>query len=235
MIKWLCVCVEPSTGMDPAARRFMWDIISDIVTKREKCCLILTTHSMEEAEALCTRVGIMVGGVIRCLGSTQHLKTHYGKGYQIEFDLKIPDPLAVDGLCQELVRIILDYNSKSSNKIRLDGDTSTGEFDKVLIDEASMHTLFVITTHGNWSARIHPTGTGNDIFSSLKNNLGVVNLRHLVSWWLLEQYYDALCQFLVTTFETFILRERHTSKVRVEINGCHSVTKVPYLLSSKYL
>lgn len=47
---------EPSTGMDPAARRSMWDIIADIVTKREKCCLILTTHSMEEAEALCTRV-----------------------------------------------------------------------------------------------------------------------------------------------------------------------------------
>lgn len=49
---------EPSTGMDPAARRFMWEVISDIVTKREKCSLILTTHSMEEAEALCTRIGI---------------------------------------------------------------------------------------------------------------------------------------------------------------------------------
>jgi len=51
---------EPSTGMDPVARRFMWRVISDIVTKREKCSLILTTHSMEECEALCTRIGIMV-------------------------------------------------------------------------------------------------------------------------------------------------------------------------------
>jgi len=42
---------EPSTGMDPVARRFMWRVISDIVTKREKCSLILTTHSME-----CTRI-----------------------------------------------------------------------------------------------------------------------------------------------------------------------------------
>ena len=66
--------VEPSTGMDPAARRFMWDIISDIVTKREKCCLILTTHSMEEAEALCARIAIMVKGQIRALGTKQHLK-----------------------------------------------------------------------------------------------------------------------------------------------------------------
>jgi ATP-binding cassette subfamily A (ABC1) protein 1 len=48
---------EPSTGMDPVARRFMWEVITDIVTKREKCSVILTTHSMEECEALCTRIG----------------------------------------------------------------------------------------------------------------------------------------------------------------------------------
>ena len=83
---------EPSTGMDPVARRFMWEIISDIVTKREKCSVILTTHSMEECEALCTRIGIMVGGVLRCLGSSQRLRTRYGHGYQIEIGMMIPDP-----------------------------------------------------------------------------------------------------------------------------------------------
>ena len=82
---------EPSTGMDPVARRFMWEIISDIVTKREKCSVILTTHSMEECEALCTRIGIMVGGVLRCLGSSQRLRTRYGHGYQIEIGMMIPD------------------------------------------------------------------------------------------------------------------------------------------------
>ena len=63
---------EPSTGIDPMARRFMWDIIVDICTKREECCVLLTTHSMEECEALCSRVGIMVGGRLRCLGGTRH-------------------------------------------------------------------------------------------------------------------------------------------------------------------
>ena len=54
--------------MDPVARRFMWRVIYDIVTKREKCSLILTTHSMEECEALCTRIGIMViQYLIRCM------------------------------------------------------------------------------------------------------------------------------------------------------------------------
>ena len=81
---------EPSTGMDPVARRFMWEIISDIVTKREKCSLILTTHSMEECEALCTRIGIMVGGVLRCLGSSQRLRSKYGHGFQFEIGMIIP-------------------------------------------------------------------------------------------------------------------------------------------------
>ena len=81
---------EPSTGMDPVARRFMWEIISDIVTKREKCSLILTTHSMEECEALCTRIGIMVGGVLRCLGSSQRLRSKYGHGFQFEIGMVIP-------------------------------------------------------------------------------------------------------------------------------------------------
>ena len=49
---------EPSTGMDPMARRFMWDVISRVSTVDAKCSVILTTHSMEEAEALCTRIGI---------------------------------------------------------------------------------------------------------------------------------------------------------------------------------
>jgi ABC-type multidrug transport system ATPase subunit len=56
--------------MDPEARRFMWSVISKLSQKREKCAVILTTHSMEEAEALSTRMGIMVtGGQFRCLGS----------------------------------------------------------------------------------------------------------------------------------------------------------------------
>jgi ATP-binding cassette subfamily A (ABC1) protein 3 len=53
---------EPSTGMDPEARRFMWDVISAAATKRKESSIILTTHSMEEAEALSTRLTIMVEG-----------------------------------------------------------------------------------------------------------------------------------------------------------------------------
>ena len=46
--------------MDPIAKRFMWEVISRLSTRRGKTAVILTTHSMNEAQALCTRIGIMV-------------------------------------------------------------------------------------------------------------------------------------------------------------------------------
>ena len=81
---------EPSTGMDPKARRFMWDVISRIATKRKRSSIILTTHSMEEAEALSTKIAIMVEGVIKCIGSIQHIKNKYGEGYEVEIKTVLP-------------------------------------------------------------------------------------------------------------------------------------------------
>jgi len=75
---------EPSTGMDPQARRFMWTVISNISTAQKKSSIILTTHSMEEAEALCTKMGIMVNGELKCIGNIQHLKSKFGQGYELE-------------------------------------------------------------------------------------------------------------------------------------------------------
>lgn len=75
--------------MDPEARRFMWSIVSRISQQRKKSAVILTTHSMEEAEALSTKMGIMVkGGIFRCIGSSQHIKNKYGTGYEIEIKIK---------------------------------------------------------------------------------------------------------------------------------------------------
>uniref|UniRef100_A0A8C0BET1 ATP binding cassette subfamily A member 3 n=1 Tax=Buteo japonicus TaxID=224669 RepID=A0A8C0BET1_9AVES len=72
---------EPSTGMDPVARRLLWDA----VTRTRECgkSIIFTSHSMEECEALCTRLAIMVNGQFKCLGSPQHLKSKFGSGYTL--------------------------------------------------------------------------------------------------------------------------------------------------------
>ena len=72
---------EPSSGMDAESRRAMWAVLADSAAGR---ALVLTTHSMDEAEALCSRVGIMVAGRLRCLGSIAHLKAIHGDGHTLE-------------------------------------------------------------------------------------------------------------------------------------------------------
>uniref|UniRef100_A0A8C4XKW3 ATP-binding cassette sub-family A member 2 n=1 Tax=Falco tinnunculus TaxID=100819 RepID=A0A8C4XKW3_FALTI len=72
---------EPTTGMDPKARRFLWNLILDVIKTGRS--VVLTSHSMEECEALCTRLAIMVNGRLKCLGSIQHLKNRFGDGYMI--------------------------------------------------------------------------------------------------------------------------------------------------------
>lgn len=80
---------EPSAGMDPEARRFMWQVVEKISQRDKKSAVILTTHSMEEAEALSTKLGIMVrGGIFRCMGSSQHIKNKFGLGYEVEIKVK---------------------------------------------------------------------------------------------------------------------------------------------------
>ena len=75
----------------------MWSVIEKISQKDKKSAVILTTHSMEEAEALCTKMGIMVrGGIFRCFGSSQHIKNKFGVGYEIE--AKVNRPTAAEML-----------------------------------------------------------------------------------------------------------------------------------------
>lgn len=77
---------EPSTGMDPVSKRSMWDFISQTMNGRS---VLLTTHSMEECEALCHRIGIMVKGQMRCLGTSQRLKQRFGRGFQLDISIAV--------------------------------------------------------------------------------------------------------------------------------------------------
>ncbi|XP_068003827.1 ATP-binding cassette sub-family A member 13 [Melanerpes formicivorus] len=73
---------EPSSGMDPCSKRYLWKTILKEV--QDGCAAVLTSHSMEECEALCTRLAIMVNGSFKCLGSPQHIKNRFGDGYSIK-------------------------------------------------------------------------------------------------------------------------------------------------------
>jgi ABC-type multidrug transport system ATPase subunit len=79
----LTVLDEPSTGLDPAARRALWKVLGG-ETRVRRAALMLTTHSMEEAEAICGRIAIMAGGKVKYIGTAQHLKNKLTAGYWLE-------------------------------------------------------------------------------------------------------------------------------------------------------
>ena len=72
---------EPSSGVDPASRRKLWRIIRSV--QRNGQAIILTSHSMEECDELCGRLGIMVNGQFQCFGPTRYLKQKFGQGFTI--------------------------------------------------------------------------------------------------------------------------------------------------------
>ena len=81
---------EPAAGLDPTTRHSLWQLITKL--RRPHRCIILTTHSMEEAETLCTRLSVMANGTLKCLGTSIHLKQRYAKGYTLELSLLPPQP-----------------------------------------------------------------------------------------------------------------------------------------------
>merc|ERR1719410_2653206 len=71
---------EPTSGMDPEARRGMWDLLLSLKSERT---ILLTTHFMEEADVLGDRIAIMSRGEVQCYGSPFFLKKRFGHGYTL--------------------------------------------------------------------------------------------------------------------------------------------------------
>lgn len=71
---------EPTTGMDPITRRYVWDII---LAAKPGRAIVLTTHSMEEADVLSDNIAIIAKGRLRCFGSSLRLKNKFGAGFRL--------------------------------------------------------------------------------------------------------------------------------------------------------
>ncbi|KAG6555863.1 hypothetical protein Mapa_002504 [Marchantia paleacea] len=92
---------EPSTGLDPASRSNLWNIVKE--AKKDRA-IILTTHSMEEAEALCDRLCIFVNGQLQCIGDSRELTSRYGGVYVLTMTTPVEDEQEVIDLVETLSR-----------------------------------------------------------------------------------------------------------------------------------
>jgi ABC-2 type transport system ATP-binding protein len=99
---------EPTTGLDPQARRNLWDLVDGL--KQAGRTIILTTHYMDEAERLCDRVAIMDHGRIISLGSPQQLIASVGGEHIVEFAI-IGHENGKDGIDAALLTAIAGVGS----------------------------------------------------------------------------------------------------------------------------
>ncbi|XP_015786740.1 ATP-binding cassette sub-family A member 1 [Tetranychus urticae] len=95
---------EPTTGVDPASRRKIWSTLMHL-RDTSGSSIVLTSHSMDECEALCSRIGIMARGNFKCLGSAQHLKQKFGQGYTLVIKIN-QEALKKDGEVERIQRFI---------------------------------------------------------------------------------------------------------------------------------
>eukprot|EP01138_Halocafeteria_seosinensis_P007062 gb/GECG01007221.1/.p1 GENE.gb/GECG01007221.1/~~gb/GECG01007221.1/.p1 ORF type:complete len:1912 (+),score=224.19 gb/GECG01007221.1/:1-5736(+) len=188
---------EPSTGMDPATRRVMWDVIADIATTRREASIVLTTHSMEECEALATRVGIMVGGRLRCLGSIQHIKNTHAQGYQMRIKLDNPS--------QEDI-------AQTEQAVK----SSVSAVDRV--SEAQLSTVCGALGDPSMLDEVNADGTGWMVYSSIEGSTDrSVSIRELSDWWVEEQQIKSVLNFVYANFENSELIERQGTLLSFKI------------------
>jgi ATP-binding cassette subfamily A (ABC1) protein 3 len=76
----IVMCDEPSSGMDPAARRSLWDLL---IQEKQGRTILLTTHFMDEADILGDRIAIMADGDLKTVGTSFFLKKRFGVGYRL--------------------------------------------------------------------------------------------------------------------------------------------------------
>ncbi|XP_047150016.1 ABC transporter A family member 1-like [Vigna umbellata] len=205
---------EPSTGMDPIAKRFMWDVISRISTRRGKTAVILTTHSMNEAQALCTKIGIMVGGQLRCIGSPQHLKTRFGNHLELEVKPTEVSSADLQTLCQDIQERLLEVPSHPRSLLN-DLEICIGGTDSVTSGNTSIAeislTREMISLIGHWlgnEERVKTLISCTPIFEGasqeqLSEQLfrgGGIPLPVFSEWWLSKQKFSEIDSFILSSF-----------------------------------
>jgi ABC-type multidrug transport system ATPase subunit len=154
---------EPSTGLDPSSRRNLWDVVRANKGGRS---IILTTHSMEEAETLCDRLGIFVDGQLVCIGNPKEITSRYA-GF---FVFSISVPMEQEGRAKAVVLAmapgaVLTYSLSGTLKYEL--PTSQVSLSGVFkaVNDAKTAGLTIL----DWGVA---NATLEEVFIKLAKNIG---------------------------------------------------------------
>ena len=191
---------EPSTGVDPVARRFMWGVISRVATEQRGCTIILTTHSMEEVEALCSSIGIMVGGRLRCLGTSQHLKNKFGQGFMSTLQLSPPSATSIALIVGSVVSVNGGVNKEGS----------------VLSGLPAIESVCSRLGKPSRISEINPMGSGWALSNSIQAT-GTINARDFAVWWAEEDAVEGVLEYMSAEFPGSKVIERQGLQLKMSI------------------
>eukprot|EP00922_Rhytidocystis_sp_ex-Travisia-forbesii_P021581 GHVS01031605.1.p1 GENE.GHVS01031605.1~~GHVS01031605.1.p1 ORF type:complete len:1507 (-),score=211.25 GHVS01031605.1:84-4217(-) len=173
---------EPSCGLDPGARRFIRKVVKSMACEYgNNSLVIITTHAMDEAEALASRLIVMARGKVRAIGSTQAVKEAYGSGMQLEVKFRRRTGEEAARCCAERWQIASNdqLTTREVRDICVIYDASLGA-----TDEVSMSRL---------------TAAVGYIHSSVARILQreeVVTAEVFAEWWLIQEDVDKLFGFV---------------------------------------
>ena len=186
--------------MDAKARRLLWNDILSLI--KENRIVILTSHSMEECEALCTRLVIMVNGEFKCLGSPQHLKSKFGNGYKLTIRLndetndeilfqfmkeKFPTSINTE-THKNLYEYILPFNSTKLSQIfgTIENNRESLNIKDYSITQTTLDQIFVNFAKSQKDEAFKDDDSNDEEgeerlelpFTSLKSQVSVININN---------------------------------------------------------
>jgi ABC-2 type transport system ATP-binding protein len=152
----LMIMDEPSTGLDPGARRDLWDYLKN-VRDREQLTVLLTTHLMEEA-SLCDRVAILNRGQVVAIGTPAELSAEIGKEV-VSLETSAPQELAdriqtrLGFRCSVLDNTVRIEHESGHSLVPQLFDAFPGEIQSVTVRRPSLEDVFIRKTgHRFWDA-----------------------------------------------------------------------------------
>lgn len=123
---------EPTAGMDPSARRAIWNILQ---SQKKDRTILLTTHFMDEADLLGDRIAIMTGGELQCCGSSFFLKKRFGAGYYLIMDIASRcDTSSISNLLKKYIPYVKIYSHVGSELTYQLPENESSKFENMLHD-----------------------------------------------------------------------------------------------------
>lgn len=156
---------------------------------------------MEEAEALCSRIGIMVGGRLRCIGSNQHLKARFGSGYQLEVRIE-PSGDA------EVRSAVENWRLPES------------------IKREEISTVCARLGAPERAEHIREGSAVGWLIHEMLEREGCVSALVFTNWWLLEDRVAKLAAFLEERFAGTMMLERHDRTLRYRLPVACQIAEV---------